>query len=177
MGVFLLRSIKYAVFAIVMMAPLVHATTSNRVGVVNSQMVLLESAAAKQYTQASESQFGGQIKKLKDLESQYKILTGQLEKDGATMSEAERTKVQLDLRRKKEDWEYQASQLQAEKTKADQVELARLQPQLEEAVQAVAKSEGYDLVLERATARYVKPENDLTRKVIDKLNRMTDSQK
>ena len=173
----MLRSIKYALLAMILVAPLSQAAAPNRVAVVNSQMALLESAAAKQYAKVSEQQFGEQIKKLKGLETQYQTLMGKLEKEGPTMSEAERTKLQLEMRRKKEDWEYQARQLQAEKTEADQKELAKLQPQLEEAIQAVAKSGGYDVVIERAAARFVKPENDVTRKVIDKLNRLTAQQK
>ena len=173
----MLRSIKYALLAMILVAPLSQAAAPNRVAVVNSQMALLESAAAKQYAKVSEQQFGEQINKLKGLESQYKTLMGKLEKEGPMMSEAERTKLQLEMRRKKEDWEYQARQLQVEKNEADQKELAKLQPQLEEAIQAVAKSEGYDVVIERAAARFVKPENDVTRKVIDKLNRLTAKQK
>ncbi|MCK5894760.1 MAG: OmpH family outer membrane protein [Endozoicomonadaceae bacterium] len=173
----MLRHIQYAVFAMVLAAPLVNAETSGRIGVVNSQMAMLESVAAKQYAQISEKQFGEQIKKLKRLESQYKALSAQLEKDGLTMSEAGRAKVQLEMRRKKEDWDYQANQVKAEKAEADHAELAKLQPQLEEAIQAVAKSEGYDLVFERAAARFVQPDNDLTLKVIDKMNRLIASQK
>lgn len=174
----MLRHIQCAVFAMVLaVAPLVNAATSGRIGVVNSQMAMLESAAAKQYAQISEKRFGEQIKKLKRLENQYKTLSGQLEKDGLTMSETERAKVQLEMRRKKEDWDYQANQVKAEKAEADHAELAKLQPQLEEAIQAIANSEGYDLVFERAAARFVQPENDLTRKVIDKMNRLTASQK
>ena len=173
----MLRSIKFALLAMILVAPLSQAAAPNRVAVVNSQMALLESAAAKQYAKVSEQQFGEQINKLKGLETQYQSLMGKLEKDGPTMSEAERTKLQLEMRRKKEDWEYQARQLQAEKNEADQRELAKLQPQLEEAIQAVAKSEGYDVVIDRRVAHFVKPENDVTRKVIDKLNRLTAKQK
>lgn len=167
------RSVKYAVLAMLLVAPLSQAAEASRVAVVNSQMALLESVAAKRYAQESEKQFGAQVKKLKALEQEVKSLGQKLDKDGLTMSEAERTKLQMEIRRKREDWEYQAGQLQSAKNDADQKELARLQPKLEEAIQAIASSEGFDLVLERGTARFVKPENDLTRKVIDQLNKLT----
>lgn len=179
------RSVKFILLAMIPVISWLQAEASDqsqvaasgRIAVVNSQMALLESTAARQYARVSERQFGEQVKMLKELESQYKTLVSKLEKDGLVLSEAERTKLQTEMRRKKDDWEYQARQLQIEKNEADQKELAKLQPQLEEAIRAVAETEGYDIVIERAATRFVKLENDVTRKVIDRLNRLTAKQK
>ncbi len=160
-------SVRTAVVALALIAPLAQAAG---IAVVNSQKALLESSPAKTYAQKSETKFSTQVKSLQKVEGEYKQLAQKLERDGATMSEAERSKVQLELRRKQEDFQFQAQSLQQEKARADQAELDRIRPKLEQAIAAVAADGGYDVVVEDATVRFSKPGLDITPKVIEKLN-------
>ncbi len=159
--------LKAAVVALVMVAPLAQA---GGIAIINSQRALLESSPGKVYAQKSEEKFSVQLKALQKVEKEFNSLSAKLERDGATMSEAERSKVQLELRRKQEDFQVQARNLQQEKVKSDQAELERLRPKLEQAIEAVAKAGDYDVVVEEGTVRYAKPGLDVTIKVIEKLN-------
>ncbi|WP_281647924.1 OmpH family outer membrane protein [Parendozoicomonas sp. Alg238-R29] len=166
-GVKGLRSLKYIAMAAVLAAPLAQA---GGIAVVNSQKALLESSPARAYAKVSEEKFSTQVKNLQKVEAEYREMASKLERDGATMSEAERSKVQLELRRKQEDFQYQARSLQQEKAQADQAELDRIRPKLEQAISAVAEAGGYDVIVEEATVRYSKPGLNITSKVIEKLN-------
>ena len=169
-GVKGLRSLKYIAMAVALAAPLAQASG---IAIVNSQKALLESSPAKAYAKKSEEKFSTQVKNLQKVEKEYRDMAAKLERDGATMSEAERNKVQLELRRKQEDFQFQARSLQQEKAQADQVELDRIRPKLEQAISAVAEEGGFDVIVEQATVRYAKPGLDVTGKVIEKLNTLS----
>ena len=160
-------SVKTAVVALALVAPLAQAAG---IAVVNSQKALLESSPAKVYAQKSEDKFSAQVKNLQKVEGEYQELAKKLERDGATMNDAARSKIQVELRRKQEDFQFQAQSLQQEKARADQAELDRIRPKLEQAIAAVAADGGYDVVVEDATVRFAKSGLDITPKVIEKLN-------
>ena len=78
---------RYALFAAVLVAAPVFADT--KIAVLNYQMALLESDAAKKYAVDSEKKFGPQLNKLKGLESSAKDIQDKLNKGGDKMAQAE----------------------------------------------------------------------------------------
>ncbi len=146
------------------------ASAEMRIGVINSQMAVMESDAAKAYAKTSEKRFGDKVKELQNMDKNIKAMEEKLQQDGPTLSPEALNKRQLELRRSVEDFQIQSRRYQAEKGQADQEELAKLQPKLQEAIDYVAGAEKLDMVLEEAAARFVKPEYDVTRKVIQRLN-------
>lgn len=156
------------------LAGVVQAASSGgmRMAVVDSEMAVLESDAAKKYAKTSENQFAPRIKKLQALQEAIKASEQALQKDGPALTDAQRENRQLEIKRKYEDLQLQDRQLRMDKAKADQDELNKLRPKLDKAIEKVSQELSYDLVLERAAARYVKAEHDITRKVIERLNQM-----
>ncbi len=158
------------VMAATLAAPLSHA---GGIAVIDSQKVLEESVPAKAFEKKSQKKYSPQINALKKLEEDIRDAVTKFERDAATMSESERTKKQLDVRRKQEDYQFQRRSLEQEIAQAQQAELQRLMPKLEQAVTSVAKSGNYDVIIEARAASYTKPGLDVTAKVIDKLNALT----
>ena len=140
------------------------------VAVFNPQKALEESAPAKAFEKKSKARFSGQIDKLKRLETQIRSAVTSFERGAATMSDAERSKKQMDLRRKQEDYQMQRRDLEIQIAEAQQKELQRLAPKLRQAVDMIARQGGYDVVLESQAVTYAKPGLDITAKVIAKLN-------
>jgi len=64
-----------------------------KIAVLNYQMALLESDAAKRYAVDAEKKFGPQLSKLKSLESEAKRIQDRLVKDGDKMQQAERERL------------------------------------------------------------------------------------
>ncbi|MTI14252.1 OmpH family outer membrane protein [Sansalvadorimonas verongulae] len=162
-----MRSLKVIAMAAILATPLAQASG---IAIVNSQKALQESAPAKAFEQKSQEKFSVQVESLKTAEASFKKQVADFERDKATMSDAEQSKMQLELRRKQEDLQYQGRALQQEVAQAQQAEINRLAPKLEQAISAVAESGGYDVIIEQATVRYAKPGLDITGKVIEKLN-------
>ena len=153
--------------AFALAAPLSHAAS---IAVFNPQKALEESAPAKAFEKSSKAKFSGQIEKLRKLETQIRNSVTQFERNSATMSEANRTKKQMEIRRNQEDYQIQRRDLEMQIAQAQQKELQRLAPKLREALDSVSKAGGYDVVLEAQGISYAKPGFDITAKVITKLN-------
>ena len=71
-----------------------------KVAVLNYQMALLESDAAKKYAVDAEKKFGPQLTKLKSLESSAKGIQDRLIKGGDKMQQQERERLELEFKQK-----------------------------------------------------------------------------
>ena len=143
-----------------------------KVAVLNYQMALLESNEAKRYAADSEKKYGPQVKRLESLESDAKRLQDRLVKGGDKMSQAERERLELEFSQKARDFQTQSNQLNESKSVADRQVLQKLKPKLDKAVEEIIKSGNYDLVLDGAAVVDVKPQYDITRQVIERMNQM-----
>ncbi|MBJ9977844.1 OmpH family outer membrane protein [Pseudomonas sp. S75] len=141
-----------------------------KVAVLNYQMALLESDAAKKYAVDAEKKFGPQLNQLKTLESSAKGIQDRLIKGGDKMQQPERERLELEFKQKARDFQFQSKELNEAKAVADRDMLKQLKPKLDGAVEEVIKKGGYDLVLERGAVIDVKPQYDITRQVIERMN-------
>lgn len=143
-----------------------------KIAVLNYQMALLESDAAKKYAVDAEKKFGPQLTKLKNLESDAKRIQDRLVKGGDRMQQAELERLELEFKQKARDFQTQSDDLNEAKALADREMLEKLKPKLDKAVETVLKSGNYDIVLERGAVVDVKPQYDITLRVIERMNQM-----
>ncbi|MCL7462552.1 OmpH family outer membrane protein [Pseudomonas sp. NW5] len=141
-----------------------------KVAVLNYQMALLESDAAKKYAVDSEKKFGPQLNRLKTLESDAKRIQDRLMKDGEKMQTSERERLELEFKQKARDFQFQSKELNEAKALADRDMLQQLKPKLDKAVEEVIKRGNFDLVLESAAVVDVKPQFEITKQVIERMN-------
>lgn len=143
-----------------------------KIAVMNYQMALLESDAAKRYSVDAEKKFGPQLNKLKALESDAKKIQDRLMKDGEKMQQAERERLELEFKQKARDFQFQSKELNESKASADRDMLKQLKPKLDQAVEEIIKKGNFDLVLESGAVVDVKPQYDITRQVIERMNQL-----
>src|SRR5690606_4822191 len=79
-------------------------------------------------------------------------------------------RLELEFRQKAREFETQSRQLNQEKAQADREMLEQLKPKLDQAVETVIQAGNYDLVIDRSAVVDVKPNLDITRQVIERLN-------
>lgn len=142
-----------------------------KIAVMNYQMALLESDSAKRYAVDAEKKFGPQLTKLKSLESGAKSIQDKLVKGGDKMQQGERERLELEFKQKARDFQFQSKELNEAKAIADREMLKQLKPKLDKAVEEVIKQGNYDLVFERGAVVDVKPQYDITRQVIERMNK------
>lgn len=143
-----------------------------KVAVLNYQMALLESDAAKKYAVDAEKKFGPQLNRLKTLESDAKRIQDRLVKEGDKLVQSERERLELEFKQKARDFQFQSKELNEAKAIADRDMLKQLKPKLDKAVEEVIKKGNYDLVLERGAVVEVKPQFDITKQVIERMNQL-----
>jgi outer membrane protein len=143
-----------------------------KVAVLNYQMALLESDAAKKYAVDAEKKFGPQLDRLKTLESDAKRIQDRLMKEGEKLPTSERERLELEFKQKARDFQFQSKELNEAKAIADRDMLKQLKPKLDQAVEEVIKQGNYDLVLERGAVVEVKPQFDITKQVIERMNKL-----
>lgn len=143
-----------------------------KIAVLDYQMALLESDAAKKYAVGTEKKFGPQLTKLRNLENDAKRIQDRLMKDGERMQQAELERLELEFKQKARDFQTQSKDLNEAKALADRDMLEQLKPKLDKAVETVLKSGNYDIVLEAGAVVDVKPQYDITLRVIERMNQL-----
>ena len=101
-----------------------------KIAVMNYQMALLESDAAKKYAVDAEKKFGPQLNKLKQLEADAKRIQDRLVKDAEKMQQAERERLELEFKQKARDFQFQSKELNEAKAISDRDMLKQLKPKL-----------------------------------------------
>ena len=165
-----MKLFRLAAWALCLLVPLAQADM--RIAVVDKELAVVQSDGAKRYEKEAEAKFAPRIKNLNALKAEFDGMEKKLQKDGPTLSPAQLESRKLELRRKYEDLQMQSQQLRQDKQESDQKELGLLAPKLDKAIKQVAEAQKFDMVLERRAAHYYKPEFDITRKVIESLNKM-----
>ena len=164
------KRILIAVMSIMAFASVPAAAQS--IAVLDYQMALLESEAAKRYSVDAEKKFGSQLQRLLNLEAEAKRLQERMQRDGDKLAQSELEKIELEFRQKAREFQTQSRELNEAKAQSDRQMLEQLKPKLDSAVEAIIKAGNYDLVIDRAAVVEVKPNLDITRQVIERLNSM-----
>lgn len=164
------KNILIAVMSVMALASVPAAAQS--IAVLDYQMALLESEAAKRYSVDAEKKFGNQLQRLQNLEAEAKRLQERMQRDGEKLAQSELEKLDLEFRQKAREFQTQSRELNESKAQSDRQMLEQLKPKLDSAVEAVIQAGNYDLVIDRAAVVDAKPNLDITRQVIERLNNM-----
>lgn len=138
-----------------------------RVGVVDTERVLRESAPALKAEKRIEKEFSGRDQEIKKLMKQAKELQTLLEKETGTMSDADHRNRERELTAMNVNLQRMQREFREDLNLRKNEELAIVLEQANKAIQAIAESERYDLILQEAV--YRNPRIDITDKVIKHL--------
>jgi outer membrane protein len=139
-----------------------------KIGYVNSDKVMRESAPAKAATSRLESEFTRRDKELNDLGARLKASSERLEKDAPTLSEAERARRQRELVEQDREFQRRRRELQEDFNQRRNEELAAVIERANRVIKQIAEAEKYDLIVQEAV--HWSPRVDITDKVIKALN-------
>ena len=133
-----------------------------KIGVVDPQRLLEESPQGKAMLDTMRTEFAPRQRTLQAQEQALKAKQDKLQKDGATMSDEQRTKAEKELRDGARDFERARSEFQDDMTARRNEELSRLQRTLGEEVRSYAKAQNFDVVLSGEAIIYATPSIDIT---------------
>jgi outer membrane protein len=159
---------KTALLALVTIAasalPLGVAQAQAKVGVVNVARLLQEAPQAQAASQALENEFAARKRDLQNSERDLKAREDKLQKDGATMAEAERRNQEKALRDGQRDFARKQNEFMEDLNVRRNEALGQLQRSILAEVQTYAKAAGLDVVISEAL--YASPSVDVTNQVL-----------
>jgi outer membrane protein len=139
-----------------------------KIGYVNSDRVLRDAAPAKAAQAKLEGEFSKREKDLADMAARLKGASDKLDKDGPTLSEAERGRRQRELVEQDREFQRKRREFQEDLAQRKNEELAAVVERANRVIKQIFETEKYDLILQEAV--FAGPRIDITEKVIQALN-------
>jgi outer membrane protein len=139
-----------------------------KIGYVNSERVMREAAPAKAAQAKLEAEFSKREAEVNDMGNKLRTAAAKLEKEGPTLSEAERSRRQRDLVEQDRDFKRKQRELQEDLNQRKNEELAAVVERANKVIRSIFEQEKYDLILQEVI--FAGPRVDITKKVIDAMN-------
>ncbi len=139
-----------------------------KVGFVNVAKVLEEAPQAEDARAKLEKEFAPRDRDLVAAQKALRKLEDKMVRDGAVMSDENRTKLELDVRSRKREIKRQQDEFREDLNLRRNQELASLQTLVLDAIQSLAKAENYDIIVGDGVI-FASSRVDISAKVIDRL--------
>lgn len=139
-----------------------------KIGFVNVARLLEKAPQAERAKKELEREFSPRDKKLVAEQKEIKSMEERLTKDASIMSQSERDKLDRDLLNRKREAKRAQDEFREDFNLRRNEELTQLQKEIFEAIQSLAKEEGFDLLLTDGVV-YASEGIDVTSKVESKL--------
>lgn len=138
-----------------------------RVGVVDTERILRESVPALKAEKRIEKEFASRDQEIKKVSQQVKDIQAFLDKEGMTLPDAERRNKERELDNLNVNLQRMQREFREDLNLRKNEELVVVLGEANKAIQQIAESEKYDLVLQEAV--YRNPKIDITEKVLKHL--------
>jgi len=138
-----------------------------KIGFVNTERVFKESAPAVRSQKKLQQEFSVREEEIKAVDSEAKGIRQRLEKDGLILEETQRRNLEGELGRLSREMQRLQREFQEELNLAKNTEMKVILKIANEAIQKIAVSEKFDLILQEAV--YRSDRLDITDKVIEAL--------
>lgn len=147
-----------------------------KLGVVNVALLLEQAPQAKSATASLEKEFSPQQAELKSLAGKLEKQQAAYQKDKAVMSDAQKISKEREITMLTREIQRRRNDVQELLNLRRNEELAKLQNVVNEAIKAIGKKEGFDLILYEGIA-YTNERIDITEDVLKHLKTITKKQR
>jgi len=146
------------------------ASAELKIGVVNAIKILEGAPQAEAARKQLEKEFATRDRDLVARQKQIKEMEDRLSRDGATMSETDARKLERDIVSKRRDLKRDQDEFREDVNLRRNEEFGKIQKEIIQSIQAVAKEQGFDLVLGEGVI-YANDKVDITTSVLDRLKK------
>ena len=144
------------------------AAAEYKIGFVNTERLFREATPAKRAQAKIEKEFAARDAEIQKLAKQVRDLQAALDRDGATMPEADRRNKERDLANQSRDLTRMQREFREDLNLRRNEELAGIQERANKVIQQIAADEKYDLILQDPVV-YASQRIDITDRVIKAL--------
>jgi outer membrane protein len=143
------------------------ATTTMKIGYVNTERILREAAPAVRAQRKIEAEFQKRDQELAKFADQLKKMQDDIEKNSVTMSEAQRRNREREFGELNREFQRKQREFREDLNQRRNEELAQVVEQANRVINQIADQEKFDLILQDAV--YRSPRIDITDQVIKAL--------
>ncbi len=161
-----MKTIVAALLALVSLAVQAQAAEL-KIGFVNTERVFREAAPARRAQQKLEREFAARNGELAKVEKQGRDLQTELERDNATISEAQRREKERQLADISRNFQRMQREIREDLNLRRNEELASVQERATRVINQIAEQEKFDLIVQEAV--FASSRIDITEKVIKAL--------
>ncbi|CAK0755964.1 outer membrane protein [Gammaproteobacteria bacterium] len=160
-----------SVFTTGFLLPALPAAAETKIGFVNMARIEEEAPQLDALRKKFEHEFSPREKELVTSQRDLKKLEDQLERDGATMSDNQRAKLERDILARRRDLKRTTDDFREDLTIRRNEELASLNHQVGDVIRDLARAEKFDLIF-TAGVVYASDRVDVTGRVLEQLRSM-----
>lgn len=165
------RHLRTAILASALAAFAVGAQAQElKIGMVNPERILSESAVAKAATARLKTEFSGREAQISKDGSALKAAIEKFQKDAPTMAETTRNTREKQLAAQEEDFQIKRQKFQEDLANRRNTELEKIQESSKRIIKQIAEAEKYSLILGADAVVYTQPKLDITDQVIKSLD-------
>ncbi|WP_223669587.1 OmpH family outer membrane protein [Kangiella shandongensis] len=166
-----MKKIVFAFLVSLLMLPTM-ASAETKVGVIDTNYIMTKTPEREAIQQTLSKEFKGrkgqlerEFKKLEEDRTNYMS-------NAKTMSATQRTTTERDLKKRSSDFKLKEEAYKEDFKRRTQEEMKKLGKKLQQAVDAVAKRGGYDLLVDRRAVPYIGPGvQDVSEQVLQELSK------
>lgn len=162
------KSLVSAAVAALMLLAAPHALAESKIGFINLERVSNDAPQAQRAMKKIKAEFEKRDQELQKLSKQLQTMQDKLEKDGMTMSEADRRLREREFSDLNRDFQRKQREFREDLSVRQNEELATLYEAVNKVIRKIAETEKYDLIVQEAV--YYSPAIDITPKVIKALS-------
>lgn len=145
-----------------------------KIGIVDSEKVLRESAPAKNAQKKIEQEFLPRDEEIQLMAQQAKVLQEKLENEEFNIEEAERLNLERELANLSREYQRSHRQMREDLSVRQNEEYSVILERTNQAIKQIAETEGYDLIFQKQEAVYRSERIDITEQVIRALEKKID---
>ncbi len=146
------------------------ASTPNKVGIINIQAAISNTAEGKQATAELQSQFAPRNAELQQIQKQIQDIQSRLQTGQTTLSQAEMERLTEEGQRDQRTLQRKQQDLQADENDASQDAITRIGRKMMTILDKYAKEHGYSVILDTSSQQspviYASNQVDLTEQII-----------
>lgn len=132
----------------------VTAAQAADIAVVNMGNLFQQVAQTTGVSKTLENEFKGRASELQTMENSLQSKMQRLQRDGATMKAADRSKLEKDVMADRQNFSAKAQSFEQDRSRRSNEERGKLVTRIQSAVKKVADDKGYEVVLDSSTVAY-----------------------
>lgn len=139
---------------------------ADKIAIVNVSSIFQQLPQRATVAKQLENEFKSRATELQGQERDLQSKMQKLQRDGSTMKASDRTKMEKDIMAQRDAFSQKAQAFEQDNRRRQGEERNKLLSRIQDAVRAVAKDKGYDLVIDANAVAYANSSNDITAQVL-----------